>query len=61
MNRPIGLQFRVVYKKGTDNTAADALSRVGHLLALQAMSTLQPTWIQELLIHMQLMLLPNNF
>ena len=49
MNRLMGLQFRVVYKKGTDNTTADALSRVGHLLALQAVSTLQPTWIQELL------------
>ena len=27
--------------------AADALSRVGHLMALQAVSTVQPAWVQE--------------
>ena len=36
MNRMMGLQFMVVYKNGIDNTAADSLSRVGHLLAVQA-------------------------
>jgi len=34
----MGLQFCVVYKKGKDNLAADALSRVGHMMALQAVS-----------------------
>jgi len=29
--------------------AADALSRVGHLLALQAASAVQPQWLQEVL------------
>ena len=29
--------------------AADALSRVGHLLALQAVSAVQPQWLQEVL------------
>jgi len=38
----MGLQFRVVYHKGKENPAADALSRVGHMMAIQAMSSVQP-------------------
>jgi len=34
MTRLMELQFRVVCIKGKDNLAANALSRVGHLLAL---------------------------
>lgn len=29
--------------------AADALCRVGHLLSLQAVSEVQPIWVQEVL------------
>lgn len=45
----MGLQFRVVYKKGKDNGAADALSRVGHLFSLQAISKEKPLWLQEVM------------
>ena len=44
----IGLQYRVVYKPGTSNAAADALSRhpspSGHLLAI---SSAVPDWLAE--------------
>jgi hypothetical protein len=46
MAKLVGLQFQFKYKKGTENTAADALSRVGHLMEI---SSCQPDWIQEVL------------
>ena len=49
MTRLMGLQFRIVYKKGKDNLAADALSRVAHLHTLQAVSMVKPDWLQEVL------------
>ena len=49
MTRLTGLQFRIVYKKGKDNVAADALSRVAHVHVLQAVSMVKPDWIQEVL------------
>jgi hypothetical protein len=49
MTKLMGLQFKIVYKRGKENLAADALSRVAHLMALQAVSILQPQWVQEVI------------
>ncbi|KAG8083445.1 hypothetical protein GUJ93_ZPchr0015g6658 [Zizania palustris] len=49
MTKLIGLQYKFQYKQGVDNVAAHALSRVGHLFALQTVSIVQPVWLQEVL------------
>jgi len=49
MTRLMGLQFQIIYKQGKENLAADALSRVAHMMAPQVVSQLQPQWIQEAL------------
>lgn len=38
MSKLMGLQFRIQYKKGKDNVAADALSRINHVMALQTVT-----------------------
>lgn len=60
MTRLMGLQFKIVYKPGKENIAADALSRVAHLYALQAVSVVQPQWIQEVLNAYATDPRPNN-
>jgi len=45
----MGLQFKIVYKPGKENIAADALSRVAQLYNVQAVTVVQPQWIQEVL------------
>jgi hypothetical protein len=49
MARLMGLNFKIIYRKGKENIAADALSRVAHLFTLQAVSVVQPAWVQEVL------------
>jgi hypothetical protein len=49
MAKMMGLQFRIEYKKGKQNQAADALSRVGHLMALLSVVEVKPMWIQEMI------------
>lgn len=39
MTRLMGLQFKIIYKKGKDDVEAHALSRVGHMMALQEVSS----------------------
>lgn len=49
MTKLVGLQFQFQYRKGSENSAADALSRVGHLLAVTSLSHSHPVWLQEVL------------
>jgi hypothetical protein len=43
-----GLQYRIIYKKGSENTAADALSRYPRTQGqLFHVSHCTPIWIQE--------------
>jgi hypothetical protein len=49
MARLMGLQFKIIYKKGAENLAADALSRVSHLMSIQVQSEVQPAWLQEVI------------
>lgn len=46
----LGLQYQIVYKKGTDNNAADALSRRPHPEGdLFAISSATPVWLQQVI------------
>jgi hypothetical protein len=49
MTKLAGLQFSLQYKKGLENTVANALSRVGQFLHISAVSAVVPVWIQEVL------------
>jgi hypothetical protein len=45
----VGLQYKIAYKKGTENRVVDALFRhPSPPLELSALSTCSPTWIQKI-------------
>ena len=46
----LGLQYRIVYRKGSENKVADALSRRPHPdMEVSAISCCQPTWILSII------------
>jgi hypothetical protein len=50
----LGLQYTIVYRKGAENTAADALSRRPyHTGSVAAISSVQPTWITDVVAGYQ--------
>jgi hypothetical protein len=49
MTKSVGLQFKLQYKQGHENTVGDALSRVGQHFQTSVVSTVLPIWIQEVL------------
>jgi hypothetical protein len=47
MRKLSGLEFKFAYKKGCDNKVVDALSRAGFHFSINAITTVVPIWIQE--------------
>lgn len=49
LTKLLGLNYKIVYKKGTENRVADALSRASHSSCsdLALISITQPSWLQE--------------
>lgn len=50
LTKLLGLRYKIIYKKGTENGAADALSRcpsADKVFELTAISSVIPNWIQE--------------
>ena len=45
----MGLQYRIVYKKGSLNTVADALSRRPMQYSLHAISVVRPRWVETII------------
>jgi hypothetical protein len=49
----LGLQYRIIYKKGLDNKAADAMSRQDHQAQLAAVSMSIPKWMEIVIENYQ--------
>lgn len=48
MAKLMGFNYKIEYKKGSENGAADALSRRDSQAELEQITILQPAWVQEL-------------
>ena len=46
----MGLQNKILYKKGTENGAADALSRRRHLEQIMAISSITHQWLDAVVL-----------
>ena len=44
----LGLQYKICYKKGTENCAADALSCLPHTENIMAVSSCQLAWLEDI-------------
>lgn len=49
----LGLQYRIIYKKGAENGADDALSRRPHTHQLLAISSVAHAWLDEVVLSYQ--------
>jgi hypothetical protein len=49
----LGLQYKLVYKKGQENKAADALSRQTQQSEVLAISISTPKWLETVIDHYQ--------
>lgn len=45
----LGLQYKIRYKKGSENTAADALSHANPSTTLSAITVCQPAWLEDII------------
>ena len=44
----LGLQYKISYKKGSENSAADALSRLQQTEQVLGISSCQPSWLDDI-------------
>jgi hypothetical protein len=56
MTSLMGLQFNIIYRKGRDNIATEALSRTLELMQINSYSEVKPLWIQLILMQLTQML-----
>lgn len=55
LTKLMGLSYKIIYKKGSENKVADALSRVSSLdqYDISALSVIKPVWLQDIQLGYQ--------